>query len=207
MNEELKNILTKVGCLYKKYGIKSVTMDDISRELGISKKTLYQYVQDKNELVGHVINLAIENQINAFDKIFNLGLNAIDEIFEVQKVLRQMIRDNNPSEEYDLKKYYPDQFQKILTIKRDQIFSHTLANLKKGKAEGLYRPELNEEIIAKIQWMRVQSTIENQIFTDDELISPQSFLEVFIYHIRGIASDKGIKVLEKKLKELESNNN
>jgi TetR/AcrR family transcriptional regulator, cholesterol catabolism regulator len=203
MNDELKSILTKVGCLYKKYGIKSVTMDDVSRELGISKKTLYQYVTDKNELVSLVIDLEIDYHVNNFDKVFNQGLNAIDEIFEVHKILHQMIREHNASEEYDLKKYYPDQYQKILTVKRDQIYSHSMTNLKKGKKEGLYRPEIKEEIIAKIQLIRILSTIDYQIFTEEELISPKSFLEVFVYHIRGIATDKGLKILENKLKEQE----
>jgi len=206
MNEELKNILSKVGCLYKKYGIKSITMDDVSRELGISKKTLYQYVQDKNELVAQVIDLDMEHQITIFNELFCKGLNAVDELFEVNKMVAQMIKNHNPSEEYDLKKYYPDQFQKIHKVRREEVYNHILSNLKKGKQEGLYKSELNEEIIAKVQLMRIENTFDNQIFTEDELLSSKAFLEIFIYHIRGIASDKGIKILEQKLIELEINN-
>jgi AcrR family transcriptional regulator len=206
MNEELKNILFKVGCLYKKYGIKSITMDDVSRELGISKKTLYQYVQDKNELVAQVIDLGMENQVSIFNELFCKGLNAIDELFEVNKMVAQMIKHHNPSEDYDLKKYYPDQYQKMHKVRREEMYSHILTNLKKGKEEGVYRVEMNEEIIAKVQLMRIENTFDNQIFNDDELISQQAFLEIFIYHIRGIASEKGIKILEQKLKELDNNN-
>lgn len=86
------------------------------------------------------------------------------------------------------------------------MYSHILANLKKGKEEGLYRVEMKEDIIAKVQLMRIENTFDNQIFTDEELLSPQAFLETFIYHIRGIASEKGIKILEQKLKELDNNN-
>src|ERR1035437_4149972 len=157
MNEELKNILVKVGCLYKKYGIKSITMDDVSRELGISKKTLYQYVQDKNELVAQVIDLGVENQIAIFNELFCKGLNAVDELFEVNKMVAQMVKQHNASEDYDLKKYYPDQYQKMHKIRREEIFGHILANLKKGKEEGLYRVEMKEEIIAKVQLMRIRS--------------------------------------------------
>jgi TetR/AcrR family transcriptional regulator, cholesterol catabolism regulator len=121
MNEELKNLLLKVGCLYKKYGIKSITMDDVSRELGISKKTLYQYVQDKNELVAQVIDLSIENQMTIFNSLFSKGLNAIDELFEVNKMVAEMIKHHNPSEDYDLRKYYPDQYQKMHKIKREEM--------------------------------------------------------------------------------------
>ena len=62
MNEDLKNILLKVRELYMKYGIKSITMDDVASEIGISKKTLYQFVTDKDELVGKFIDHEISLQ-------------------------------------------------------------------------------------------------------------------------------------------------
>src|ERR1035437_2884162 len=110
MNEELKNLLSKVRCLYMKYGIKSVTMDDVARELGISKKTLYQYVNDKNELVQKVVEMELDDKAEGFSKMNCSGLNAIEELFEVHKMIRQMLKDYNPSTEYDLRKYYPELF-------------------------------------------------------------------------------------------------
>ena len=82
-----------------------------------------------------------------------------------------------------------------------------MANLVKGKAEGIYRMELNNELIAKLQLSRIETAFDDKIFTQDELLSPKLFLEMFIYHIRGIANEKGLTVLEKKLKELENKNN
>ncbi len=206
MNEELKNILTKVRCLYMKYGIKSVTMDDIARELGISKKTLYQYVNDKNELVKLVVEMEL-NEKKSITEICRPELNAIEEIFELHKSVRQMLKDYNPSTEYDLRKYYPELYSRVMTIRRERIYSNILSNLSKGKAEGLYRPELNDELIAKLQLSRVESAFDDKIFTQDELLSPKFFLEMFVYHIRGIANEKGLIVLDQKLKEVENNNN
>jgi TetR/AcrR family transcriptional regulator, cholesterol catabolism regulator len=206
MNEELNNILTKVRCLYWKYGIKSVTMDDVSRELGISKKTLYQYVKDKNELVEKVVDMEIERYGIKMEEIFSKNLCAIDELLEVNLLLSKMIKEHNPSQEYDLKKYYPDQYDKMLKIRRERIFDNTLRNIRKGKAEGLYRADLKEEIIAKVQLLRVERVLDTEIFSIEDLSSEKVFIEIFIYHIRGVASQKGIEVLEKKLKELESNN-
>lgn len=190
-----------------KYGIKSVTMDDVSRELGISKKTLYQYVNDKNELVEKVLELEISDRAKDFAKMNCPDLNAIEEIFEVHKMVREMLKNYNPSTEYDLRKYYPELYGQLIKVRRERIYNNTLANLAKGKAEGLYRQELNEELIAKLQLSRVEAAFDDKIFTQEELISPKLFLEMFIYHIRGIANQKGLEVLDQKLKELENNNN
>lgn len=205
MNEELLNILEKVKTLYQKYGIKSVTMDDVSRELGISKKTLYQYVKDKNELVEMVVNLELETSIRQFSQVLNGELNAIEELFEVQKIVDYLVQKHNPSQEYDLKKYYPDTYKKIIKTRRDRMYCNILSNISKGKQQGVYRENLNEEIIAKDYVMRFENAVDCEIFTDEEKSSRTVFNELFIYHIRGIANEKGIKILEQKLKDLENN--
>ena len=204
MNDELKSILQKVRCLYMKYGIKSVTMDDVSRELGISKKTLYQYVKDKSELVEGIIDEELERHTDYFNTLFGKGLNALDELIEVHKSVSLMLKEHNPAVEYDLRKYYPDQYQRIVSIRREHMYNNILANLRKGKEEGLFRAELNEVIIAKLQILRIENTFDNPFTSAEEFTSEKAFLEMFIYHIRGIASEKGLKELEIKLKELEN---
>lgn len=205
MNDELLNILQKVRCLYMKYGIKSVTMDDVSRELGISKKTLYQYVADKNELVQKVVELEIKDRESCFTNLTHPDLNAIEEVFEVNRMVLQMLKEFNPATEYDLRKYYPELFSLVHKVRREKIYSNVISNLKKGKAEGLYRSDFDEEIIAKLQLSRIESAFDEKVFTQDELMSPRIFKEIFIYHIRGIASDKGLKILDEKMKELNNN--
>jgi AcrR family transcriptional regulator len=206
MHEDLIHILTKVKSLYSKYGIKSVTMDDVSRELGISKKTLYQFVKDKTELVEKIVELEIEKYGCFFETLHTKNLNAIEELFEVQKIVTKMLREHNPSQDYDLRKYYPEQFAKVQNVKRERMYENILLNLKKGKVEGLYRSEIDEEIIAKIQLLRIETSFDTEIFTMEEIMSTKVFYEIFIYHIRGIANEKGIALLEKKLKESENNN-
>jgi TetR/AcrR family transcriptional regulator, cholesterol catabolism regulator len=206
MNEELFNILQKVRCLYMKYGIKSVTMDDIARELGISKKTLYQYVNDKNELVAKVVDMEISEKNKLLCATENTNLNAIEDIFEVHRMVQQMIKDYNPATEYDLRKYYPELYAQINKVRRERIYKNVIENLKKGKSEGLYRTDFDEELIAKVQLSRIEATFDDKVFTHDELLSPRLFKEIFIYHIRGIANEKGLAVLEEKLKNLDNNN-
>jgi len=206
MNEDQQNILLKVRELYMKYGIKSITMDDVAMELGISKKTLYQYVADKEDLVGKFIDYEIDARQKEICKCFRVGFNAIEELFEISLFMNKLMREQNPATEHDLKKYYPHHFQKIVKARREGIFSYILLNLKKGKKEGLYRDDMNEEIIAKIYLSRTESIHMNDIYTVEEFTSIKIFVELISYHVRGIATEKGIAVLEEKIEKLENNN-
>jgi AcrR family transcriptional regulator len=204
MNDELKNILQKVRELYMKYGIKSITMDDVARELGISKKTLYQYVTDKDDLVGKFIDNEILMRHEEICKCFGIGFNAIEELFEISIFMNKMMRDQNPATEYDLKKYYPVHYQKTVKARREGIYEYILLNLKKGIKEGLYREEMDKEIIAKLYLSRVEDSHINELFTKEEFASMRLFVEILTYHVRGIATEKGIIVLENKIKEIET---
>ncbi len=203
MNEELKNILLKVRELYMKYGIKSVTMDDVARELGISKKTLYQYVTDKDDLVGKFIDNEIVIRQEEICKCFRIGFNAVEELFEISIFMNKLMRDQNPATEHDLRKYYPSHYQKTVKARREGIFNYILTNLKKGIKEGLYRKEMNKEVIAKLYLWRSENVHFNELFTVEEFTSIKLFVELLTYHVRGIATEKGIIVLADKVKELE----
>jgi len=206
MNEELRNILLKVRDLYTKYGIKSITMDDVASELSISKKTLYQYVTDKDDLVGKFIDFEIEIRQEEICKCFNFGFNAIEELFEISVFMNKLMREQNPATEHDLKKYYPHHYQKTVKTRRDRMYTYILLNLQKGKEEGLYRPDLDEEVIAKLYLSRSENIHFNELFTVEEFTSLKLFVELLAYHVRGIATENGIIVLESKLKELETGN-
>jgi TetR/AcrR family transcriptional regulator, cholesterol catabolism regulator len=205
MNEDKDVILLKVSELYMKYGIKSITMDDVARDLGVSKKTLYQYVDNKDELVGKFIDHEIEMRQKGICKCFRVGYNAIEELFEISLFMNKLMREQNPATEHDLKKYYPHHFQKITVARREGIYKYILQNLKKGISEGLYRDEMNEEIIARLYLSRTESLRLDDLYTKEEFTSKQIFTELLSYHIRGIATGKGIIVLEKKIEELKTN--
>ena len=199
---ELKDILSKTFELYEKYAIKSVTMDDVARELGISKKTLYQFVANKNELVEKVILSEMETTGKRHEGIKGMQLNAIEELFEVSKLMNEKLKKHNPALYFDLKKYYPSLLNKIINIKREKAYESVLNNLKSGIKEGLYRKEINSDIITKIYVSRLEQSYDNSIFSISEVTSIEVFNEVLIYHLHGICNQKGLKILNKKLKEL-----
>ncbi|MFW6248602.1 MAG: TetR/AcrR family transcriptional regulator, partial [Bacteroidota bacterium] len=194
MEQKLTYILAKSYELFNKYGIRSITMDDVCRELGISKKTLYDYIENKEDLVRKFVESDVKRREDNFLQIFNMKYNAIEELFEVHKLIKQMIKEYNPSTEFDLKKYYPEIFKDIKNGKRQKMFEAVLNNLIKGKQEGLYRHELDENIIAKLYVSRIESTCENDIFTEEEYKSPAFINDIIVYHIRGVANKKGIDV-------------
>ena len=109
----MDDIIVKVSELYMKYGIKSVSMDDVARELGISKKTLYQHFTDKDELVQKVVDYHMDMQEQEMKKIACAGHNAIEELLMVSKNITQLLKQTNPSVTYDLQKYYPETWRSI----------------------------------------------------------------------------------------------
>ncbi len=200
MNLELNNLLEKVSNLYNRYGIRSITMDDVAQKLAISKKTLYKLFSDKSDLVEQVLLFELSNKRPNPGDLKNR--NAIEDLFWVNKMINQTISDTNPSKEFDLQKYYPEIYKKIHDIKTKNIMKSMLANLRKGKKEELYRNDLDEDIIARMYLLRMHRIPHNEIITASEFTSSKFIYEMFVYHIRGIASTKGIAFLEKNIDKL-----
>lgn len=191
MNSRKLQIIQQVKGLYQRYGIKSVTMDDVAGHLGISKKTLYENFRDKQDLVEHVLIVEHERTCDFKSAILSRSLNAIEEMFELYKLFNNILKEYNPSMVYDIRKYYPALFARVREIRRQSLLESVMANLEKGKQEGLYRRELNVEIIAKLHIFRIESHMDNDLFTQEELTSFTMFHEIFVYHIQGILSEKG----------------
>lgn len=202
MTEKRQEIVEKVRTLYHKYGIRSVTMDDVVREMGISKKTLYQYFTDKTALVQAVVDC--DSQMNHIDHDeATLGAsNAVEKMMGFYHFQMKMIVNTNPSMIFDLKKYYPEVHGELVASKRKTIYNEMLKNLKQGKAEGLYREEMDEEIISRLNLMRVEAFINSSVFKPEEILNKEFFTEMFTYHMYGIVNKQGRKILEQNIDKL-----
>jgi AcrR family transcriptional regulator len=199
---ERKEIVKKVCTLYKTYGIKSITMDDAARHLGISKKTLYQFFSDKSQMVKEAIAVEIETKQQNFSALSDQALNAIEELLVYYKIQIKMILDYKPNFIYDLKKYYPDIYNNYVTIKRQKILESVEQNLKKGIKEGFFRADLDVSVISRLTLMRIEGMIYSGLFTIEEMMSPEVFTGIFYYHVYGIVTDKGRKYFENHKKQL-----
>jgi AcrR family transcriptional regulator len=175
-------------------------MDDVARELGISKKTLYECIEDKSDLVKHVMEMVNRFHAEKLNEITRLGLNAIEELFEVNRYMTQMVREQNPTLGYDMQKYYPELHKSLMQEQRQRMHDAIRQNLLKGIGEGLYRKEMNVEIISKLHMTRMEYRYRQDVYQLNDVDSREVMQEIFIYHLHGIANEKGIKILNEKLK-------
>ncbi len=197
-NKKTNMIIENVTKLFLEYGIRGVTMDDIAHHLAISKKTLYEYFSDKKELVKAVLDVARDDFDKHFNELADKKANAIDEVFYFFELQKRMIQSNKPAFIYDLKKYYPELFKKFQEFKHKMIYDSIISNLIKGIEQGYYRKDLNPDIITRNTLMRFECMINSDFFTFEEYMSPDLFVELFKYHLYGIVSEKGRKIIEKK---------
>jgi len=202
MEEKKLHIIKNVGNLYLKFGIRSITMDDIAAEMGISKKTLYRYFNDKEDLVSQIIDHYLENP--ELDLARNDQMNAIDNMFGVRDHVANIFKFYNSNVEYDLKKTYPHLFAKVHETKRLRIYNNTLENIKMGISQGLYRQDLDAEFIAKLQVGRMLCTLnpDNLIFEENEVNSLELFDKIMSYHMHAICTEKGLKYYTEQLNKI-----
>jgi len=184
--------------VFMKYGIKSVTMDDMARHLGMSKKTIYNFVKDKNELVHKVLMFQHAGEQKHIEGICALDLNAIDEMFEIGHFVSGMLNEIHPSIHYDLEKYHTEAFHAMLEMHQSSIYSCIELNLKNGIHEGLYREDLNIDVIAKLYTKRIDNVFDAELFPPEEISFKEVYAVMFRYHILGVASPKGAEYLKKK---------
>ncbi len=204
MEEKKLHIIKNVGKLYLKFGIRSITMDDVAREFGISKKTLYQYFRDKADLVEQVVNYYLENSMTKIDS--KEKENAIDFYFALRSQISKILKYFNNNIEFDLKKQYPQLFNRVHKLKREKIFTSTVKNINKGIETGFYRQGLDVELIAKLQVGRMLYTLnpDNEIFTEREVATIELFDKVIEYHMYAICTEKGINYFKQQLNKLEN---
>jgi AcrR family transcriptional regulator len=194
-----KYILSKSFDLFMRYGIKSVTMDDIAKELGMSKKTLYQYFDNKSDLIEQIFQKHIEEEKLIIAQIRQQATDAIDEMLRIARFIVKMLQDISPTTVYDLKKYYCSTWDKMDTLHKKDIYANIKENLIRGIQQGVYRNDLNPDIIAKLYIAKTSLIIEEDIFPTRDYDMGELFQEFINYHIQGIASEKGRKMLAKHL--------
>ncbi len=195
----------KVGKLFRSYGIKSVSMDDIARELGMSKKTLYQQVSDKNDLIWQVLPAEFQQYKKIFLGILTEPGDAVLQLLKLNTFLYSFLNDLSQPYNYDLQKYYPGLFDQIRD-EYEMLFLPALRqNLVKGKSEGVFRYDLNEDIISRLFFSRLEQIPHSGTFSPDEYKSPGFVMEISRYHLHGIINKTGEKLLEKYSERIENN--
>ena len=195
---DIKNDITeRAEALFLKYGFRSVTMDDIARELGISKKTLYQHFTNKDDLVETVVKNHIEKEHIEIGRLISGAGNALDEMFRVAKMYIEQMEGISPSAVFDLQKYYGKLWEYILKEQDEFDISFIIRNIKRGRKEGYYRKNMEAEIVAKIFNKSTHMVVNEMANRNPKFSRKKLVKELHDYHVRSIATPKGLAVWEK----------
>lgn len=201
MDQKEKEILLQAGELFAKYGIKSMTMDDVSRQLGISKKTLYQYVDNKKDLVKKSIQLHINDEKCCMEDVLSSKGNAIDELMKMTKMVGSQMKEMHPSVIFDLKKYHLEAYKCLANHRDDFIYVSIKRNIENGMRSGLYRSNINPEILTRLYLSMVNVIMDPESSILEGHSKSEIYIEMIRYHIRGIASAKGREYLKQKFNQ------
>ncbi|MGQ1788286.1 TetR/AcrR family transcriptional regulator [Saccharicrinis sp. GN24d3] len=201
--KEKDEYIEKITPLFLQYGIKSVSMDDIATELGVSKKTLYQVFIDKKELVTKTIEHIKSDMENIIREYSKSNLNVIEKEARQRKKYMETYLKIKPTYVYDLKKFYPTVFHDFMEYKT-QLISETTRNfVQEGQDQGLFRNDLDPEFMSKLTAKLTFAVFHPEIdtFSESDLTSKRFSDQFFIYHMNGICSEKGRKLLNELLKD------
>lgn len=190
--ERIEEILEKSKVLFMKYGLRSITMDDIAKELNISKKTLYTYFKDKADLIRTITEAEIDRMVCSMDKMVDEKDNVIDKMIKINKHIISMQKQTPDNVKFDLEKYYPE----IAFEQKNKIHSKMFEAIKslheEGKTQQLIREDFNSDVISSLQICR-SNYLEFILSFLPKKDFENVFLEIFDYHIRGISTQKGLE--------------
>lgn len=191
--------------MYLRHGIRNITMDAVATEFSISKKTLYQYFSDKEDLVSQVIDFYVNDGLQLELRNPDNG-NAIDNMFFYRERIADLLKFYHNHLEQELKKTYPALHTRLCEKKRQRIFDDTTENIKMGIVQGLYRANLEPSFIAKLTLGRILFTMNPEfgIFEDYELTSMALFDNILDYHMHAICTEKGLEHYKKQLNKVQN---
>lgn len=191
-----ETILQKANEMYMSLGYKSVTMDDIAAELGISKKTIYQHYSNKNELVEASTLYLFEKISGGIDQICELGQNSIDEIFLIRNFLMKHLNNESTSPFYQLQKFFPKTFACLRTKQFAKTHGCMMENIRKGIAAGLFRDDIDVDFTSRIYFTGLTGVKDTDIFPTNEYEVNAVTKQYIEYHLRAIATEKGLEILK-----------
>jgi AcrR family transcriptional regulator len=204
--EAKERIIQEAKNLFLRLGIRSVSMDEIATQMGISKKTLYQHFQDKDQLVDLVLEEQIKQMQAETIQTVHSSSNAIGEIFNTMDMMVRHSSNMNPMVLFDLQKYHFGSFQKFAAHKNDFLFNIISNNLKKGVEEGLYRSDINIEILSKFRLETLMIGFNMDAFPTNKFNVTDVSLVIIENFLYGLATEKGFNMIESYKNKRKENN-
>ncbi len=194
--EVKERILAGAAELFMRYGCKSVTMDDIARHLAVSKKTLYQFYKDKDEIITTFARNEFECEKDCMQGITAEAENAIDEVMRISRHIRQTFSKMNPALLYEMQKYHVEAWQVYANFRESTVADQIRGNLERGIREGLYRDTIDVEILTRLRLELIQLAFDPRVFPPAQFSLVELQMQVMDLFIRGIATATGLQVLD-----------
>lgn len=192
-----EQIIHKSAELFLTLGFKSVTMDDIAHELGISKKTIYVHFENKIKLVEAVTFTLFSNICEGIDGICNTSPNPIQELYDIKMFVMHHLKDEKISPQYQLKKYYPQIYQRLHLKQFEKMHVSVMESIQKGVDTQLFRKNINVDFISRMYFNGMSGIKEDTIFPKD-IYTMDYLMESYLeYHLRAICTEKGLEILNK----------
>ncbi|WP_460220110.1 TetR/AcrR family transcriptional regulator [Psychroserpens sp. MEBiC05023] len=199
-----EKIILKSAELFLNLGFKSVTMDDIANEMGISKKTIYVHFPNKTKLIEVTTMHMFELISHGIDCICALEKNPIEELYDIKRFVMEHLKDEKSSPQYQLQKYYPKIYKTLRDKQFEVMYDCVQENLRRGIDQELYRDTINIEFITRIYFNSILAIKDKDLFPL-KIFSMNMLMDNYLeYHLRGIATDKGKRVLSQFISKHQS---
>lgn len=183
--------------LFFRYGIKSVTMDDIAKHLGMSKKTIYQFFRDKDEVVHTLFAVELDKDRCEFQEISDKSANVVEEIFSFMKKMHEIFGSINPNIFYDLRKYHPKTWNLFHDFRNSFVRQAVADSLEKGKRDGFVRQDVNSDLLALLRVEEIEMGFNPVVFPPDKFRIIDVHLALAEHFLYGICTLKGHKLVNK----------
>ncbi|MFD2563955.1 TetR/AcrR family transcriptional regulator [Aquimarina rubra] len=196
-----EKIIEKANDMFLNLGFKSVTMDDLASEMGISKKTIYAHFQNKTKLVEATTDHLFCTISDGIDAILEENKEPIEELYAIKAFVMYHLKDEKTSPQYQLQKYYP-KIHNTLKVKQFEAMQEcVIENLERGIKKGVFRENIDVEIISRLYFMGMSGIKDQEMFPRQVFPVSKLMTDYLEYHIRGIATEKGLEILNKLIKE------
>jgi AcrR family transcriptional regulator len=199
--EVREHIIATAARMFTQLGYKRVTMDDISRELSMSKKTLYQYFTDKKDIVSAATRFYLEKEEREFESYGVDAENVIDYLIKLSVFMRKHIAGLNPCVFQDLQKYYPAGWKIFEAFKRDFLYKTIQDALERGKKEGYFRDDIHSDILAIMRMEQVPMAFDQNLFPRHKYDVVEVQFQLLKHFVAGLLTEKGRTLLEQYKQE------
>jgi len=198
MDEKQFDLVEKSAQVFLKYGVRAVTMDDLARELGISKKTIYKYFSDKDELIRAIIEFKTQSDREICSIACAQAENAIDEMIRISEFVSEMMQDVHSSVFFDLQKYHRDAWQIMEDHKNTFVRNQIKENIERGIREGVYRENGDSDILSKAYVATMGALFDGYTFPSNQYKFSSVLNQIIRFQIRGLANLKGLDYLKNR---------